>query len=239
MAYASLLDGPMARFAGKLIVRLIPPRVVVMMWWEYLMLVAGAWFACVVGIAYFHGILLDDYPAVLLTPFIPSMIALMARLRFTLPLNPLDGPRFVLNVLHILAVPLSFILLFLKMWNDLGSIPWWIVAVLPAGVLTRAVIEQLWLVVMEMPNTEYDQLGYGREGSAFEYAFSEPQDDDVEIVAVRPSSSIGASKRSPKTVGPKQKAPKNLSTSARSSSGGVRGDVGGGRSGAASVDNAV
>jgi hypothetical protein len=99
-----------------------------------------------------------------------------------------DGPRFVLNVSHILAVPLAFVLLFLKMWNDRGAIDWWIVAVIPAGVLTRAVIDQLWAVVMEIPKTEYNQLGYGREGGAFEYAFSEPQDDDVEIVEERTSS---------------------------------------------------
>lgn len=180
--------GPMARFAGKLIIRMFPPRVVAMLWWEYLMFICAAWFSCVVGIAYFHGILLDDYPAVLLTPFIPSVIAFIVRLCYTMPLNATDGPRFVLNLCHIVAVPLAFVLLFLKMWNDLGSIDWWIVAVIPAGVLTRAVVDQLWAVVMEIPKTEYSQLGYGREGGAFEYAFSEPQDDDVEIVEERVSS---------------------------------------------------
>jgi ABC-type microcin C transport system permease subunit YejB len=85
----------MVRFAGKLIIRMIPPRVVAMLWWEYLMLVCAAWFSCVVGIAYFHGILLDDYPAVLLTPFIPSMIALVVRLCYTMPLNPTVGALHV------------------------------------------------------------------------------------------------------------------------------------------------
>jgi len=48
-------------------------------------------------------------------------------------------------------VPLSFVLLFLKMWNDLGSIPWWIVTAVPAGVLTRALMDHLWAVIMDIP----------------------------------------------------------------------------------------
>ena len=184
-----LPHGPMARYAGRLAVSLIPPRIVTMMWWEYLMFMCGAWFACIIGIAFFHGILLDDYPAVLLTPFIPSVIALVVRLCYTMPLNPMDGPRFVLNGAHIIGVPLAFTLLFLKMWNNMGNIDWWMVAVIPAGVLTRAIVDKLYEVVVEMSKTEYRQLGYGGEGTAFEYAFSEPEDDEVEIVREEKSSS--------------------------------------------------
>ena len=214
--------GPMARFAGKLAIRMLPPRIVAILWWEYLMLVCGAWFASVVGIAYFHGVLLADYPAVVLTPFIPSVIALVARLCYTLPLDPSDGARFVLNAVHVLGVPLSYVLLFLKMWNDAGNLPWWLVLVLPAVVLSRAAVEQLWGVTVMIPHTEYSRLGYGAVGSAFEYAFSEPENDEVEIVEKVPTT-----RRSPA----KQKAsrPERMSSASDRRIGGRK----------RSVDNAV
>jgi len=52
---------------------------------------------------------------------------------------------------YVLAVPASFILLFLKMWNDLGSIPWWIVAVVPASVLTRTLVDHMCAVIIDIP----------------------------------------------------------------------------------------
>ena len=56
--------------------------------------------AGIVGIAYLYGVLLENYPAVVLTPFFPSLMCLMYRLVVTMPLNPLDGPRFVLNAVR-------------------------------------------------------------------------------------------------------------------------------------------
>ena len=72
---------------------------------------------------------------------------------FKLRRYPLAGPQFVLNAVHILAVPLAYALLFCKLWNDLGGIPWWIVAVIPSVVLLREVVDHVYCIVVEMPKS--------------------------------------------------------------------------------------
>jgi len=180
--------GPMARTAGRFIVNFIHPRAFVFLWWEVAMFVAAVWFACILGYAYFHGTGLGNHPAVLLSPFIPSMAALTARtyksLRVDQETFSRDAPRFLIDALHLACFPLGFILIFCKLWDDQGDIPWWLAIFFPWLAMTRILVETMHDVVVKMPLTEFGQLGYGADGTAYEYAFSAPADDDLDVVEV-------------------------------------------------------
>ena len=183
--------GPMARAAGKLACRLLHPRLVSATWWEHLMFVLAAWFACVLAFACAEDETLVEYPAVALSPLIPSTVCLTVRIASSLPLDPkTDAPRFVLDVFHLACVPLGFILLFCKLWNDAGEIPWWVVVLFPFFALTRHALETASDVAFAAPRREYDALGYGAEGTAFEFAFSEPNpedgDEEIDLTAATP-----------------------------------------------------
>ena len=178
--------GPMARTAGRYIVNFVYPRAFVFLWWEVAMFVAALWFSCLLAYAYFHGDTLTSYPAVLVAPFIPSFAALTARTYRSLKVDQetfsRDAPRFLLDALHLICFPLGFILLFCKLWADQGDIPWWLVIFFPWLAMTRILVETMHDIVVKMPRTEFGQLGYGGEGTAYEYAFSDPHNDDVEVV---------------------------------------------------------
>ena len=178
--------GPMARTAGRFIVNFIYPRAFVFLWWEVAMFVAAVWFACILGYAYFHGDGLGNHPAVLLSPFIPSIAALTARTykycRVDQETFSRDAPRFLIDALHLACFPLGFILIFCKLWDDQGDIPWWLVIFFPWLAMTRILVETMHDVVVKMPLTEFGQLGYGADGTAYEYAFSDPGNDDLDVV---------------------------------------------------------
>lgn len=173
--------GPMARAAGRMALRLVEPRVVAALWWEHLMFVAAAWLAIVLGFAYFHGDGFKAFPGVLLSPFIPTVVAGVMRAGYKMPLNPADGPRFALDVFHLVSLPLGFILLFCKLWDDAGEIPWAVVLLFPFLAITRHLVETAHDLAFKMPRTVYATLGYGPPGSAFEYAFTEPAEEEREI----------------------------------------------------------
>ena len=178
--------GPMARTAGRFIVNFIYPRAFVFLWWEVAMFVAAVWFACILGYAYFHGTGMGNHPAVLLSPFIPSFVALTARTykycRVDKETFSRDAPRFLIDALHLACFPLGFILIFCKLWDDQGDIPWWLVIFFPWLAMTRILVETMHDVVVKMPLTEFGQLGYGADGTAYEYAFSDPGNDDLDVV---------------------------------------------------------
>ena len=178
--------GPMARTAGRFIVNFIYPRAFVFLWWEVAMFVAAVWFACILGYAYFHGDGLGNHPAVLLSPFIPSIAALTARTykycRVDQETFSRDAPRFLIDALHLACFPLGFILIFCKLWDDQGDIPWWLAIFFPWLAMTRILVETMHDVVVKMPLTEFGQLGYGADGTAYEYAFSDPGNDDLDVV---------------------------------------------------------
>ena len=48
--------------------------------------------------------------------------------------------------------------------------------------MTRILVETMHDVVVKMPLTEFGQLGYGADGTAYEYAFSDPGNDDLDVV---------------------------------------------------------
>ena len=200
--------GPMARAAGKLACRLLHPRLVSATWWEHLMFVLAAWFACVLAFACAEDETLVEYPAVALSPLIPSTVCLTVRIASSLPLDPkTDAPRFVLDVFHLACVPLGFILLFCKLWNDAGEIPWWVVVLFPFFALTRHALETASDVAFAAPRREYDALGYGAEGTAFEFAFSEPNpedsDEEIDLTAATP----GREAREPEAWEPEAREP--------------------------------
>jgi len=178
--------GPMARTAGRFIVDFIYPRAFVFLWWEVAMFVAAVWFACILGYAYFHGTGMGNHPAVLLSPFIPSFVALTARTykycRVDKETFSRDAPRFLIDALHLTCFPLGFILIFCKLWDDQGDIPWWLAIFFPWLAMTRILVETMHDVVVKMPLTEFGQLGYGADGTAYEYAFSDPGNDDLDVV---------------------------------------------------------
>ena len=166
--------GPMARAAGRMAMRLVEPRIVAALWWEHLMFVVAAWVAVVLGFAYFSGNGFNAYPGVLLSPFIPTVVAWVMRAGYKMPLDPADGPRLALDAFHLVSVPLGFILLFCKLWDDAGEIPWAVVLLFPFLAVTRHLVETAHDLAFKMPRTVYASLGYGPPGSASEYAFTEP-----------------------------------------------------------------
>lgn len=173
--------GPMARAAGRMAMRLVEPRIVAALWWEHLMFVVAAWVAVVLGFAYFSGNGFKAYPGVLLSPFIPTVVAWVMRAGYKMPLDPADGPRLALDAFHLVSVPLGFILLFCKLWDDAGEIPWAVVLLFPFLAVTRHLVETAHDLAFKMPRTVYASLGYGPPGSASEYAFTEPAEEEREI----------------------------------------------------------
>ena len=71
-------------------------------------------------------------------------------------------------------------MIFCKLWDDQGDIPWWLAIFFPWLAMTRILVETMHDVVVKMPLTEFGQLGYGADGTAYEYAFSAPADDDLD-----------------------------------------------------------
>jgi len=176
---------PMAKHAGKLAIALVAPRVVAVLWWEYLLFLVGTWFFVVLLLCWLYGSL-QDSSSVMLLPMLPSMTVFLYRVVSTTPLNMADGSRFVVNALTVCSVALSFMLLFAKMWNDAGEISWWLVLFFPLCVITRCIVDLGWSLKNDVQATAYARLGYGEEGSAWEYAFSEHDaSDDVLFDEVR------------------------------------------------------
>ena len=140
--------------------RLVEPRIVAALWWEHLMFVVAAWVAVVLGFAYFSGNGFNAYPGVLLSPFIPTVVAWVMRAGYKMPLDPADGPRLALDAFHLVSVPLGFILLFCKLWGG-GRIPWAVVLLFPFLAVTRHLVETAHDLAFKMPRTVYASLGYG------------------------------------------------------------------------------
>ena len=161
--------------------RLVEPRIVAALWWEH----SCSWWRRGSPSSWdsrtFPGTDLQPYPGVLLSPFIPTVVAWVMRAGYKMPLDPADGPRLALDAFHLASVPLGFILLFCKLWDDAGKIPWAVVLLFPFLAVTRHLVETAHDLAFKMPRTVYASLGYGPPGSASEYAFTEPAEEEREI----------------------------------------------------------
>jgi len=175
--------GPTARAAGKLATRLVAPRVVAATWWEHLLFLCAAWVCVVLAFCYVAGTPLSITPGVLFAPFFPSFVVLAFRMIVTTPtdLKTIGVTTFVLNVCHLLFAPLGCALFFAKLWYTESAIPWWLVFLFPFLALTRVLFDAVRDVVVKMPVTEYAALGYGPEGSAYEFAFAGAAPGEREI----------------------------------------------------------
>ena len=175
--------GPTARAAGKLATRLVAPRVVAATWWEHLLFLCAAWVCVVLAFCYVAGTPLSITPGVLFAPFFPSFVVLAFRMIVTTPtdLKTIGLTTFVLNVCHLLFAPLGCALFFAKLWYTESAIPWWLVFLFPFLALTRVLFDAVRDVVVKMPVTEYAALGYGPEGSAYEFAFAGAAPGEREI----------------------------------------------------------
>ena len=175
--------GPTARAAGKLATRLVAPRVVAATWWEHLLFLCAAWVCVVLAFCYVAGTPLSITPGVLFAPFFPSFVVLAFRMIVTTPtdLKTIGLTTFAFNVCHLLFAPLGCALFFAKLWYTESAIPWWLVFLFPFLALTRVLYDAVRDVVVKMPVTEYAALGYGPEGSAYEFAFAGAAPGEREI----------------------------------------------------------
>ena len=175
--------GPTARAAGRLATRLVAPRVVAATWWEHLLFLCAAWVCAVLAFCYVSGTALSITPGVLFAPFFPSFVVLVARVVVTteLSFSKQGATTFALNAAHVLFAPLGCALFFAKLWYETSAIPWWLVFLFPFLALTRVIFDTARDVVLKMPMTEFAALGYGPEGSAYEFAFSGAAPGEREI----------------------------------------------------------
>ena len=175
--------GPTARAAGHLATRLVAPRIVAATWWEHLLFLCAAWVCVVLAFCYVSGTALSITPGVLFAPFFPSVVVLVWRMTVTTTIDFKTQSSFLvaLNAAHALFAPLGCALFFAKLWYAAGAIPWWLVFLFPFLALTRVIVDSVRDVVIAMPMTEFAALGYGPEGSAYEFAFSSAAPGDREI----------------------------------------------------------
>jgi hypothetical protein len=161
----------------------VAPRVVAATWWEHLLFLCAAWVCVVLAFCYVAGTPLSITPGVLFAPFFPSFVVLAFRMIVTTPtdLKTIGLTTFVLNVCHLLFAPLGCALFFAKLWYTQSAIPWWLVFLFPFLALTRVLFDAVRDVVVKMPVTEYAALGYGPEGSAYEFAFAGAAPGEREI----------------------------------------------------------
>lgn len=173
---------PMARAAGKLMVKLTYPRTVCATWWEYLLLLCAAWVCCILAFCYVSETVLSITPGILFAPFFPSFCVLLARIVLTTDLDfKNDRAKSVINTAHLALIPIGFMLFFAKLWYDADGLPWWLVYLFPFITLTKFLGNFVHDVVILMPMTEYAALGFGEENSAYEFAFSERKSGEREI----------------------------------------------------------
>ena len=173
---------PMARAAGTFMCQLVYPRIVTATWWEYLLFLCAVWVMTILAFCYVAETALSITPGILFAPFWPSFVVLLTRLVLTTEIDfKKDQYKAALNLCHLSFIPIGFMLFFAKLWYDSEGLPWWLVFFFPFVALTKILANTVHDVVIKLPLAEYAALGFGEEGTAYEFAFSERKSGEKEI----------------------------------------------------------